>query len=184
MVSTNSLNQIVLEYSESYDWFNAVQEWEILDCEEDANMLSSCLCGKENIKYLFTIYNRINGNILYPIGSSCIRKFERADLNNLVIIKESMFKLLRAIQEGRYISLSSDLFSRKLLTALYDEGAFKPNKYNGFDGENDYEFVLEMFNKRNKDSITESQNRKVRAIILNSIKPHLIRKLNDKIKRR
>ncbi len=66
---------------------------------------------------------------------------------------------------------------------LFDEGAFKPNKYNGFNGENDYEYILEMFNKRNKDSITESQNRKVRAIIMNYIKPHLNSRLNDKFKR-
>jgi len=31
-------------------------------------MQSSCICGKENIKYLFTIKNNINGNSVYPIG--------------------------------------------------------------------------------------------------------------------
>ena len=45
------------------------------------------------------------------------------------------------------IELTSKYFSKKLLYALY-EGAFAPNKYNRYDGvSNDYQFVLDMFNK-------------------------------------
>ena len=34
---------------------------------------------KREYKYLYTIKNMYNGNILYPVGSSCITKFDRKD---------------------------------------------------------------------------------------------------------
>ena len=49
-----------------------------------------------------------NGNILYPVGSSCITKFDRKDLREKTSLMESQFKLLHAVEEGK-------LFSRKLL---------------------------------------------------------------------
>ena len=50
----------------------AVQEWEIYDCIEDMSCRSRCVCGKENIRYLFTIRNLFNNSLIFPIGSSCI----------------------------------------------------------------------------------------------------------------
>lgn len=67
----------VIELSQSSDWDTAVAEWEIADCEEDDTLSESCVCGKEHLYYLFTIENAINGNTLFPIGSSCIKKFGR-----------------------------------------------------------------------------------------------------------
>lgn len=179
----DNLIKSVTDKSESKGWEGAVSEWEVFDCEEDDDVESSCICGKENIKYLFTIRNIINNNKLYPIGSSCIKKFNRTDLNEVIAVKESMFKLLHEIQKNTYISLSSEFFSRNLLKALYEEGAFKPNKYNEFDSENDYKFMLKMFNKKNENSITESQNKKIRGIIINSIKPYLKGVLENKTKK-
>lgn len=133
-------------------------EWEIADCEEEDSASEICICGKENIKYLFTIRNTINGNMLYPIGSSCIKKFNRADMKEETSLYEGMFKLLHAVESNRYLSLSSELFSRKLLKYLFKQGAFN-TKYNNFDGEEDYEFMLKMFNKRDKSSITMRQEK-------------------------
>jgi diphthamide synthase subunit DPH2 len=122
--------------------------------------------------------------MLYPIGSSCIRKFERDDLNDDVSIKEQLFRLLHAIENNEYITLSSDLFSRKLLFYFYDEEVFRANSYNRFNPEVDYEFMLTMFNKRDKSSITTQQRRKISAIIMDSIRPYLQAVLRGKIKHR
>lgn len=122
-VYEKALIQKVIDASNSQYWHDAVSEWEIADCDEDSNLLSSCICGKENLRYLFTIENIHNCNILYPIGSSCIKKFNRDDLNDIASIKEKLFKLFHAIQNNEYITLTSELFSRKLLTYLYDNGA-------------------------------------------------------------
>lgn len=171
--------QCVIDNSESAKWKSAVLEWEIFDCEEDERRESSCLCGKENIRYLFTIRNYKNDNTLYPIGSSCIKKFNRNDLDDIVKVSEQLFNLFHAIENNSYITLSSEFFSRKLLKHLYDSGAFKPTKYNDYDPEHDYLFMLDMFNKRSR---TERQENKITAIMLNSIKPFLRELLRDKIR--
>jgi hypothetical protein len=177
-----NLIKAVIDHSNGKTWSTAVLEWRVIDCEEDDLMESSCLCGKENLRYLFTINNFINGNTLYPIGSSCIKKFKRSDLNDIVSIREQLFKLLHAIESDDYISLSHEYFSRKLILYLYESDAFKPNKYNRYDPKNDFQFLLDMFNKKDKASITLAQNEKISAIILKSIKPFLKTMLQNRVK--
>ena len=145
----------VIKFSESKEWSSARYEWEICNFEEDDSLSESCICGKEHLKYLFTIKNRLNNNELYPIGSSCINKFGRDDLDEQVSIKEQLFKLLHAVENNSFLELTTEYFSRTLL------------KY------------LDMFNKRKR---TIKQNQKATAIILNSIKPYLENLLKDKIK--
>ena len=178
---TNLINKVI-ELSENKKWNSAVLEWELIDCDEDEETMSSCICGKEELRYLFTIKNSQNNNILSPIGSSCIKKFERDDLNEKTSIQEKLFKLLHAIEDGSYIKLSSEYFSRKLLKYLYEQNVFNSSEYNNYNPENDYYFLLEMFNKRNKNSITPKQQRKINAIIITSIRPYLVKQLKGKIK--
>lgn len=177
--SDNLINKI-LKLSKNKNWDIAVSEWEIVACDEDEEISSICICGKENIRYLFKIKNLKNNNILYPIGSSCIKKFERQDLNEIVSIKEKLFKLLFAIENKYYITLSSEYFSRKLLKYLYQQKCFKASKYNNFNPEEDYIFLLNMFNKQNKSSITINQKNKITAIIMSTIKPYLAKQLKRK----
>ncbi len=179
-----NLIQRVIDESDASDWENARLEWEVFDCEEDETLQSSCVCGKEKLRYLFTIRNIKNGNNLYPIGSSCIKKFERKDLDEDVSIKEQLFKLLHAIENRKFITLSSDFFSRRLLKYFYNENVFQSNSYNRNNPEVDYRFLLKMFNKRDKDSISVKQERKISAIIMNSIRPYLCSVLKDKIRHR
>lgn len=176
---SENLIKEVIDNSESGFWDSAILEWDIDDVIEDEDNDSSCICGKENIRYLFTIKNVQNGNTLFPIGSSCIQKFNRVDLNEITSINERLFKLFHAVKENEFISLNSNYFSRNLLKYLLEEGAFKPNKYNKFNGELDYTFMLDMFNKRNEPS--DKQKSKIRAIIVASIRPFLEEQLNDKI---
>lgn len=167
----------VIDKSINKNWKDAVLEWVIINCNEDEDLLYSCICGKENLRYLFTIQNIYNKNILYPIGSSCIKKFERADLDEKASIHEKLFKLFRSIEDGSFITLSSDFFSRKLLKYLLDEGVFQANKYNKYNPKIDFIFILKMFNKRNKNSITIKQQQKINAIIMDSIKPYLMEQI-------
>ncbi|BAW16707.1 hypothetical protein [Streptococcus intermedius] len=184
-MSTNSyyenlINEII-NSSEASTWDSAVTEWEIVDVEEDECLEESCICGKENLRYLYTIQNSFNGHVLYPIGSSCIKKFEREELNAEINVKEQMFKLLHAVEENAFLELSSKFFSRKLLLYLYKQGAFKETSYNHFDVHEDYQFMLDMFNKR---KMSDKQKNKTVAIILNSIKPFVQEQLKDKVRTR
>ena len=177
----DNLIKQILNLSESDIWDFAVAEWEIWDCEEDFSKGTSCVCGKENLRYLFTIRNKDNGNTLYPIGSSCIQRFGRSDLKSEAKVHEDMFRLLHAVENNEYITFGSGYFTRKLIVALYEQGAFPDNRYNGFDGQNDCQFMLDMFNKRDKTTITKAQESKIRAIIGYAIRPFLQHKLRYKI---
>lgn len=95
-------------------------------------------------------------------------------------VKEQLFKLLHAVEDNEFLQLSSEFFSRKLLRYLFEVGAFKATKWNNFEPEKDYEFMIDMFNKRNR---TENQNKKAVAIILTSIKPFLQEELAHKVKK-
>ena len=167
----------VIDASESDTWEIAVLEWEIVDCTEDESVSSQCVCKHEGLRYLYKIRNTINKNILFPIGSTCIKKFGRNDLNEEISVLEQMFSLLHAVERHERIELTSKYFSRKLLEYLYENNVFIPNNYNDFDGYNDYEFLLKIFNKVNKADISEAQHRKTTAIIMNSILPYLRSKL-------
>lgn len=175
----DNLIQRVIDNSTSNNWNEAVLEWDVIDCIEDNRCLSSCICGKEEIKYLFTIKNRINRKTLFPIGSSCIRKFQVEELNDEVRIWEQEYNLLHAIERNEFITLKGGLFSRKLLKRLYDENVFKPSSYNNNVPYNDYKFLLDMFNKK---EITEKQEKRCKAIIINVIKPYMKEKLKIKNK--
>lgn len=173
------LFDIVLKSSESSNLTNAFAEWDLEDSEEDVDAESVCVCGKENIRYLHLIRNRINGNTLFPIGSSCIEKFERSDLNEMISLKESMFRLFHAVENNEFLSLSKNLFSRKLIKYLYEQGTFTSTQ---FEEKDSYEFLLKMFNKKSKRTITEKQDKKIKAILLNNIKPYVKAKISKKIK--
>ena len=176
-----TLMKKVIDKSESDNWEDAVEEWMIVDCEEDDYCSEKCVCGKEDLRYLFTIQNKNNNNVLFPIGSSCIKRFGRDDLKEETRIYEQMFKLLHMVRERRFITFTSELFSRKLLKYLYKEGAFD-TYYNDYFGYDDYQFMLKMFNTRDKSSITERQDKKIKAIIVNSIRPYLMKRLNGKVR--
>ena len=181
--SFENLKRTIIDNSTSKDWKNAVLEWSLVDTEEDEDSESTCICGKENIRYLHRIMNNTNGNILFPIGSSCIHKFERPDLNEEISIKEKLFNLYHAVGNKEFLELSSELFSRKLIKYLYDEGAFDSNSSN-YPAYETYKFFLKMFNKRNKEEISEKQDKKIKAILLNNIKPFVQKRIREKILRR
>lgn len=154
----------VIDNSEATDWDSAVLEWDITDWDEDYYLETSCLCGKENLRYLFTITNRENGNRLEPIGSQCIKKFERKDLNEKTAIYEKLFKLKAALSENKYIGLSSEFFSRRLLDFFFEQEVYSIDELN---------FLKKMFNKKDKSKITVKQQRKINYHIISQIIPYL-----------
>ena len=57
-----NLIQTVLDNSYGNTWEEAVNEWEITDCVEDRSRKESCICGKEELKYLYEIHNVVSAN--------------------------------------------------------------------------------------------------------------------------
>ena len=179
MSSFEQLVKVVLSKSEAKRWEDAIKEWDLCDTNEDEDALSVCVCGKTGIRYLHRIVNSINNETIYPIGSCCIKRFNRTDLNEKISVKEKLFKLYHAVDQKEFLNLDTELFSRKLIKYLYEQGAFNSNNPNYLPSSN-YSFFLDMFNKRNKEDISAAQQRKIRAILVNNIIPFVQKQLAGK----
>lgn len=174
MPNKYGLTGILLGASESSVWEDAAKEWHIASCYDNQDCSETCLCGHEGIRYEYTIENEINGNLLAPIGSHCILKFGNEELKNEVKVWDEAIKLLEALRSkgpDSLKSLDSRHFSRRLFAFLYEKGAFRDNQYNDFDGANDRDFMINMFNKRSGP--TERQKAKIYMILKNEIFPWL-----------
>ena len=182
MKATQKLINSILALSNEPKLFKeAVKEWSIYDVKEDSSLQESCICGHEGLYYLFTIKNDLNNNKLYPIGSICIKKFGRTDLYNEAKIMEQLFKLYHVMKQNDFMALcNTNLLSRNLLRYLYLNDAFKATPYNNYDAYKDYEFMLKMFNK-GFNRTTSSQDKKVGAILLSSVRPFLEKKIGRKV---
>lgn len=166
------LRRAVLEASHANDWTDAVHEWQIAGLEEEDEADGICVCGKTGLAYLYTIYNPTTDQELFPIGSECINHFGVRELRSESTIIRSLFKLKAAFLAGESVILKGGLFSRALLTDLYENGAFPPNEHNSGNGEKDYHFMLDMFNQR-KDP-TRNQGKKIWFLINHSIRSFIL----------
>ena len=162
------LRQVVVGASLSNRWAQAVQEWQVIGVEEDAGASGICVCGKTGLRYLFEIYNRRTDQPLLPIGSSCVNMFEVEELDLSVAELRRLFDLRSAYSSHRRVYLTSEFFSRATLADLWQNGAFPPNNYNNHNGENDYRFLLNMFNQRHE--LTDKEKSKVWVLLNRTIK--------------
>jgi hypothetical protein len=168
--SFETLRQVVESASVANDFYTAVHEWNVVELEEDPNGDGECVCGQQNLVKLFTIRNYRNNAELFPIGSQCVNHFGRADLDLQVTVFSGLLSLRKSILTGERITLTSEYFSRGMLQWLHEEGAFADER-NGFDGEKDYAFLLKMFNKRNKDDISQNQKKKIYVMLTYKVTP-------------
>lgn len=171
------LQQKVLACSNSKNWEDATLEWDIIDFSEDASMAASCKCGQRNIKYLYTISNKKTGNILKPIGSKCIERFDRDDLKEEISIYERLFKLLKAREDGEFIELKSDkkYFSKKLIDYLHEQNVFTINEQYNY-----YKVLRKFFTQRKE--LTDKQKNFARRIIMTDIVPYLDSEIKSRVK--
>ncbi|MFK0242641.1 hypothetical protein ACIQTX_17460 [Microbacterium sp. NPDC090281] len=168
-----ALVRAVVSSSVSNTWDIAKGEWQVTEVDEDLGADGVCVCGQMGLVSLFTIKNRSNGSELHPIGSTCVNQFGRSDLDSQVRVLSTLLNLRAAFRDGKVVELTSDYFSRAVLEDLYDEGAFTPDQYNGGDGGRDYDFLVKMFNKRNKDDITRPQRTKISVLLNRKVLPFI-----------
>lgn len=171
-----TLERAVVAASLASTWEHAVQEWEVISLEEDPAGLGICVCGHPDLVKLFTIENRINGELLHPIGSVCVNHFGVEELNRDVTLLGGLLALRSALQQGKPVTLTSEYFTRAMLHDLYEQGALPPDQYNDGRSEVDYEFLLAMFNKRHKDTLSSKQRWKVTRLLKDKLFPFI---LND-----
>lgn len=167
-----TLRSAVLDASVAKRWAQAVEEWQVVGVEEDPRGTGICVCGKTNLVYLYTIHNERTRETLFPIGSSCVNLFEVEELNVSVAVLRRLFDLRASFSSGRPVILTTEHFSRAVLADLWQNGAFPPNEYNRSNGDNDYKFLLDMFNQRHDP--TDKERRKIWVLINRVIKPFVM----------
>ena len=172
------LVQEVIDNSVGNTWEDAVHEWDVTNMHTDTSATGQCVCGKENLVYLYEIRNRNNGNILYPIGSSCINKFGREDLDIVTEVYPYLLNMYTKLRNNESIYLNKEFFTKKVINYFAEEGVLD-SPYNNNDGYRDAEFLRKMFLKRNKENVTENQKKKIWAILNRQIAPY-VRQLFDK----
>lgn len=176
----NILKTQVINLSESTTWESAVKEWVLDEWDEDNKSKSECVCGKRNIRYLFTIRNIHNNNELGWIGSECIKKFNRTDFDDLVTIRLQLQTLFEAIKKNEPIQMTSKFFSRRLLKYFFDKDIFKPSIYNDQKPEKDYSFLVNVFNKGIHKQ-TPKQEQKTWVLINKTIVPFICQLMKNKM---
>lgn len=70
-----NLIKTVMDKSWGNTWEEAVQEWDIIDCAEDNSLSRSCICGKEQIKYLYRLHNRKQTNGCFRLEVHVLKNF-------------------------------------------------------------------------------------------------------------
>lgn len=162
------LRDAILEYSVSCNLKEAIQEWDIESVDNNLCKDSQCICGHKNIRFEYKLKNRINKNIMFPVGSVCIREFNRSDFKERSQVYET---LLTSISDG-FIQLSTlkEKFNRKTLMFLYDSGAFDIG-VSLRQGWMDYKFILRLFNRRSSDAISDKALDRYTMIMNNRILP-------------
>lgn len=73
---TDNLIGTVIGLSVADDWEGARREWEIVGCEVDETHSATCVCGKEGLRYVYTIANTETGETL-SLGFRASRKPRR-----------------------------------------------------------------------------------------------------------
>lgn len=162
----NFLNPIICS-SEFEGWKEAAQEWKVIYYGEVEG--TTCICGKEEIKYISGIINCLNGNELFPIGSRCIKKFKSENMNEDINVYKEVFnkiskgisKLRETTDKGESIKFNARLFSEELIRYLNKKGALNSS---------DCQFLLDTLGQRCKKSEKKEQ---INKIIDESIVPYI-----------
>lgn len=157
----------VIYSSESNTWKSAAREWEIIGYERVEN--DTCICGKEEIKDVYRIRNRLNGNELYPIGSSCVDKFESKEMTKDTDkfkkiynkISSGKSKLKQSVNKGESIKFTARLFSEELINYLNKKEILS---------DRDRQFLLNMRGRRSRNS---EQQERINKIIEDFIVPYI-----------
>jgi hypothetical protein len=129
-----NLSEAVLPLSLSQGFKEACTEWTI-DSYYYTNFGETCICGKEKIKHVYSIYNEVTDEILKPIGSKCIHKFDNSCLRIIVRVLEHHSK--DEFKYGKYAN------NPKTLEYIY---------------ENDYNWILWTKNNRTRSKYMRANN--------------------------
>lgn len=123
-----NLYDAVLEASKADTWEQATKEWSEVSLIFNGIGRSNCVCGNA-IKYAYELFNGVTGKRLFPIGSDCVRHFQRISLDQQLEEEEKLLRklenLTRKAQKKEVIRVNKTDFDERLINWLWEKGAFK-----------------------------------------------------------
>ncbi len=114
-----ALAGIIMQASQAETWAQARLEWDVIEREDIGADSEMCVCGHEGIRYLHTVENRVTDEVLYPVGSTCVEKFDSEDM----LVRSRELKAVREIEKAvNKGTLSHQSFSKRGIDGLWREG--------------------------------------------------------------
>lgn len=155
MTEHRRFESVVVAHSEADEWSLARLEWTRMEHPVDdlgpnyRDEEVSCVCGQEDLRYLFRIDNAVNDEILYPVGSKCVGRInielgsrarsmiyqhkkklrdakkaaERQKQDALAQLKQDLLTAQRRMAAERRRTLRSDLGLDAIAIAIADRRA-------------------------------------------------------------
>lgn len=168
----SALHRAVVEASVADTFSEARLEWQVTGYADLGEVTSNheddpcmprkhacCICGHEPIMECYTITNIYTGVVLEPIGNVCIGQFEDPAMGEQAQVLRGIARLRRESQrlgndnvlplKNREAPSGKSLFSRRVIRALLDMGAFDPRDDDGlaiFDADLAEMLVIHVFN--------------------------------------
>lgn len=169
-------NIILQQSTNTVDFEDARNEWEVIDEAIDPSRSHKCICGQPHLKYLFTIQNTNNGKIIRYVGNDCIAKFKRKDLNAKLSAFKVECRLVKCLtdRDSPFLDWSTDksLFSVAFINRMYEKNGFPKTAYNRFNADDDRDFLVRMFKKRAEPN--EKELKKIKALLARAVVPYLM----------
>lgn len=179
------LKRTVLSCSKSNVWQEAKNEWHVSGQRLDKSDDDTCVCGYHPITNLYEITNDETGDVLFPIGSVCIKKFESSRMNQGMQVASQMASLM--LHDKKYFASLDHLnrsagFSHKVIDQLYRQHVFPPTKYNHFDPSEERDFMIKMFDRRS--DLTFGQKYRLHRDLVDYVYPFLHKQRQQQLSKR
>lgn len=179
------LMDVVLAHSKSSTWQEAKNEWYVSGQLLDKSDYDTCVCGYHPIIDLYEITNDETGDVLFPIGSVCIKKFESSRMNQGIQVASQMAGLM--LHDKKYFASLDHLnraagFSHKVIDRLYRQHVFPPTKYNHYDPSEERDFMIKMFDRRS--DLTFGQKYRLHRDLVDYVYPFLHKQRQEQLSKR
>lgn len=148
--------------SQSETWARAKREWKVLYEDDAGAPTETCVCGHEGLRYLNMVRNRVTGARLYPVGSSCVERFE----DDRIAEEQADARALRVLRQH---AVAGDLdrphYSRRAIDALHRELVIDADEH---------ALLKRLFNAGPKANIAEHDVTLLRAVVGSRVVPYLL----------
>lgn len=169
-----NLIEIINQNSTSENFQTNSKEWSVMECIDQGEDTERCICGKEGIRYCYRIHNKKTNKSLYPIGSSCIKKFNNEDMNSQMKTLTELADFKRYLKEVVLLAITKNEYNPIELKWLKNPDILSNLLMIGLLNGWEYSFILDV---RYKRKLSNKQLSKIYTIGI-AITERMVKKVN------